>query len=109
MIDLSFDHAHRILLVRYALEITVANLDRLDSALKSFFARRGIVDTIVDFTGVPRLDFEASIVSDRGRRPSRKSDTRRVFVVASPVMFGVMRLYSAHQENRGDKPPAIVA
>src|SRR3569832_159408 len=80
----------------------------MDEALKTFFAHEGIVDTIIDFTGVPRLDFETSVVSDRGRRPSRKSDTRRVFVVNTPVLFGTMRLYSAHQEHHGYTPPTKV-
>ena len=109
MIDFLFDDANRLLLVRYRLALTIANLDRLDRELRAFFGSHALCDTIIDFSQVPNDDVDTTVVIDRAHRASRApGTTRRVFVVKDQLQYGLMRIYRARQEARGFTAPDLV-
>ncbi len=109
MIELSFDAAQPLLLVRYRLALTIPNLDRLDGALRAFFRSHALCDTIIDFSQVPGDDVDTAVVIDRAHRASRQNTTtRRVFVVKDQLQYGLMRIYRARQEARGYTAPDLV-
>ena len=81
MIELLFSNRPKVLLVRYSVEISRKNLDRLDGALARFVEREGPSDTIVDFRSVPNTDFPTWMFERRRRGPCRMPGRRRIFVV----------------------------
>jgi hypothetical protein len=109
MIELLFDSSTSLLLVRYRLALSAANLDRLDSTLRAFFRDHALCDTIIDFSQVPDDDVDTALVIDRSHRASREDGkTRRVFVVKDQLQYGLMRIYRARQEARGYTAPDLV-
>jgi len=108
MIEFRFDNLHRILLVTFEAEGTALNFARLDDLLRVFVEQHGTADTIIDFgvTGIGALN--TSDIITRASRPSRMPGRRRVFVAASDHVFGMMRLYGAHQEGIGESTPTVV-
>jgi len=108
MIDFRFDDLHRILLVTFSVEGSQANFARLDSLLKAFVEQHGTADTIVDFSAADIGPLDTGELVNRAHRPSRMPGRRRVFVAASDHVYGMMRLYGAHQENVGENTPIVV-
>ena len=106
--ELLFCRDPRVLLVRYDVEISRENFRRLDNALADFVGQQGTADTIIDFSGVPTIDFPASVLVERGRAPSRMPGRRRVFVVRNASFYGMFRLYGTYQDDRGVEPPLLV-
>jgi hypothetical protein len=108
MTRLGIDRAHGVLLVTFAGAVTVESLAVLDDQLKDFIAREGAMATAVDFTAVAAVDIAVSSLANRGRGRPLMPGQSRIFVTADDLLFGLMRLYSTHQDNRGEKAPIIV-
>lgn len=108
MIEFRFDDLHRILLVTFEAEGTALNFARLDDLLKAFVRQHGTVDTIVDFGATVLGTLNTNEIIARASRPSRMPGRRRVFVATSDHVFGMMRLYGAHQDGVGETTPAVV-
>ena len=109
MIKFRFDDLHRILLVTFEAEGTALNFARLDELLVAFVERHGTTDTIVDFSAPELGTLNTDEIIARASRPSRMPGRRRVFVAASDHVFGMMRLYGAHQDGVGETTPAWCA
>lgn len=107
MIELFFEHERRVLLVRYATELTHPNLEQLDRQLVAFVAREGRVNTIIDFSEVTG-DVPTADIRFRGESPARMPDRRRIFVAPTDLVFGMLRIYGAHQDIGGTPPPTVV-
>lgn len=104
MLDMAFDRANRILWIRFSMELTGETLKRLDEAVKQFVAREGAADAILDFSGAPQGGIETSLIHERTNARLIMPGQRRVFVAPHDHLFGMLRMYSAYQ----DDPPAIV-
>jgi hypothetical protein len=108
MTRLEIDRAKAVLLVTFAGAMTVESLAILDSQLTDFIAREGTMPTVIDFTAVTSVDVGVSSLANRGRGRTLMPGQPRVFVTTDMLLFGLLRLYSTHQDNRGERPPTIV-
>ena len=108
MIRLALNAERRVLLVTFSTAISQAGMLELDGILKSFVARHGTMDTIVDFSGVPQGPIDTREVIARARTPSRMPGRRRFFVTGTDHAFGMLRLYGAYQEGIDETAPIIV-
>jgi len=108
MISLAVDRANTVLLVQFGGPVTIASLARLDAELMHFIARNGMMSTITDFSAVTTIDVQPAILVNRGNNRSLMSGRPRIFVTDNPLMFGLLRMYSTHQDNFGELPPNIV-
>ena len=104
MIELVFDRKHRVLLVRFSVAVTRENLMHFDGLLLSFIAHHGATDVILDFTGAPATEIPTNLMRERAQRTTLVPGKRRVFVAPSDVVFGLLRLFSAHQ---GSDSPVV--
>ena len=108
MIGLAVDHRNGVLLITFASSMTVETLAELDGYVKDFVAREGTMATIIHFTDTVSVEIEASSMANRGKARALMSGQPRILVTADPLLFGLLRLYTAHQENGGERPPAVV-
>lgn len=108
MISLTVDPANGVLHVAFEGPVTVDSLLRLDAELLDFIARNGTMSTIIDFTRATTIEVQPSTLVNRGNNRSLMSGRPRVFVTNNPLMFGLLRMYSAHQDNFGEMPPTVV-
>jgi hypothetical protein len=108
MIEFLVNRERRIVLVRYAAELTPENLAKLDAMTADFAAREGVMDGIIDFRDIPTFNVPTHVVTARGRAPRRMSGRRRVFIVKDRLAFGMLRVYGAYQEDQGEDAPRIV-
>lgn len=60
------------------------------------------LDQIFDFTNVEQADLSAAMVQRLADRNPFGGGSRRVFVVRTPVMLGMMRMYQMLAELDGD-------
>lgn len=108
MISLAVDRVAGVLLVSFAGPVTLESLARLDSELLRFIAQNGVMSTVIDFTAATTIEVQPSTLVNRGNNRSLMSGRPRVFVTDNPLMFGLLRMYSAHQDNFGEMAPSIV-
>lgn len=108
MISLAVDRAARVLLVSFGGPVTLESLARLDSELLHFIAQNGVMSTVIDFTSATSIEVQPSTLVYRGNNRSLMSGRPRVFVTDNALMFGLLRMYSAHQDNFGEMAPSIV-
>ena len=64
--------------------------------------------TVVDFTDVSSVDVDSETLIDRGKARPLLSGQPRALVTTDMLLFGLLRLYSTHQDIIGEKPPKIV-
>ncbi len=108
MIDFRFDDLHRMLLVTFSVEGTNANFARLDNLLQAFVERHGTADTIIDFNDSQVGALDTGGIVARGHRPSRMPGKRRIFVAGNDHVFGMVRMYGAHQDGIGENSSEVV-
>lgn len=108
MNQFAIDRRNGVLLVTFAGSVTPESLGAFDSEVKDFVAREGSMPTIIDFTGVVSVEILSSAVANRGEQHPVMDRMPRVFVTPDPHLFGLLRLYSAHQDISGERPPAVV-
>jgi hypothetical protein len=108
MSQFAIDRENGVLLVKFAGPLTVESLITLDRELKSFIAREGIMPTVIDFTDITSVDVQTSTLIDRGKNRSLMPGQPRVFVATQSLLFGLLRVYGAHQDGSGERPPTIV-
>jgi hypothetical protein len=108
MISLAVDRANGVLLVALRGPVTVDSLASLDDALLWFVDRNGTMSTVIDFTAATCIEVQPSTVVHRGRSRSLMSGRPRVFVADNPLLYGLLRMYSAHQDGFGEMAPTIV-
>jgi hypothetical protein len=95
-------------LVSFGGPVTLESLARLDSKLLHFIAQNGVMSTIIDFTSATTIEVQPSTLVNRGNNRSLMSGRPRVFITDNPLMFGLLRMYSTHQDNFGELAPSIV-
>jgi hypothetical protein len=108
MISLSVDRANGVLLVAFGGPVTVDSLASLDDELMRFIHRNGTMSTVIDFTAATSIEVQPSTLVHRGKNRSLMSGRPRVFVADNPLMYDLLRMYSAYQDNFGEMPPTIV-
>ena len=109
MIEFFFERVHRVLLVRYAAELTQADFQELDSLLADFVACEGTADTVIDFSNIRgRVEVADLVKRARETKPSVMAACRRVLVAPRDAVFGMMRAYSTHLELKGEACPHVV-
>ena len=108
MHQFAIDHRNGVLLIKFAGPISRESLDALNDQLQAFVASNGTMPMIIDLTDVPSTDLEVSTFVSRGQIHSQMTGKRRVFVADSPLLFGLLRIYGAHQDNTGGSAPVIV-
>lgn len=108
MNQFAIDRRHGVLLVTFEGPVSPERLDALDDELKALVFSEGTMPMIIDFTGVSSVQLDSSILVTRGKNRSQMTGKPRVFVSNSPLLYGLLRIYGAHQDNTGEKTPAIV-
>jgi hypothetical protein len=108
MISLAVDRANGVLLVALGGPITIDTLASLDGELIHFVDRNGTMPTVIDFTAATSIEVQPATFVHRGKNRSLMSGRPRVFVADNPLMFGLLRMYSAHQDDFGEMAPTIV-
>lgn len=108
MIELAIDRNRGLLLVEFGGALTEDSLGVLDEDLQAFAAREGVMPTIIDFTGVDSVNVAVATMVHRGGRRSQLLGQRRIFVSSDLLLFGLLRLYGAYQDNHGETPPITV-
>jgi hypothetical protein len=108
VIDLFFEHRHRIALVRFAGDLTTDHLARLQVAARHFTGHERVVRRILDFTDVVTVQVKASVFASMGMGLATTGE--RIYVVPNPEVFGLARLYSTYQQHAGgNSAPRLVA
>ena len=108
VIELAIDRKNGLLLVEFCAPFTEESLVVLDEHLQAFVAREGVMPTIIDFTGVESVNIAVANMVSRGGQRSQLLGQRRIFVSSDLLLFGLLRLYGAYQDNRGETPPITV-
>ncbi len=108
MLAVLFERRHQIILMRYSGAFTADDLNELDGAARAFVQRQTLAASIVDLSQVRRIDMPTQRVVALAYQPPVMLDGARVYVVATAEPFGLVRLYAAHQELAGFRPPKIV-
>jgi hypothetical protein len=65
-------------------------------------------DSILDFSGVERLDLATEFVAKRGALPQLFKDRERIYVVPQDDLKLLARLYASYQAAKGWRTPVIV-
>lgn len=104
LITFAFERERRILLVRFALDLSRETLTRLDSLVRRFAALEGPADCIIDFSAVPPGSIDMALAHERSQQQLVMPGQERVFVAPGDQLFGVLRVYAARQ----DKAPLVV-
>jgi hypothetical protein len=107
LIELLFDPAHEILFLSFPAKMTRTNFERVDAVLAAYAARRGLVDTIIDFSGVSE-DIDTQMIVAHAYVAPPMQGKRRLFIVSSDLIAGLLRMYSMHHAAAGFTPPKIV-
>jgi hypothetical protein len=109
MLDLLFEHKHRVIMVRFSDRMTMDDLGRLDSKARAFAQREGPVRGIVDFTAVTVVDIPSAVIANLGMSKPIMGQAARVYVVPQPELFGLGRIYGTYQRHGGNNEPTLVA
>lgn len=105
MLSFLFEHRYRVLLSRFSGGVGDEDLLSQVRLAKAIGARRTVSGAIMDFTDVASFDVSPGVVSSLARLANRKS---RVFVVPTPEMFGLARLYATINGLSSVRPPMLV-
>jgi hypothetical protein len=108
MLKLLVDHSHSILLIQYSGVLTDADIRELNVAAKSFIRRHGQVPSIVDLSGVTRIEVPANVIRAMGTISPTMGSQKRIYVAPSDEAFGLVRLYATHQDMAGHPYPTVV-
>ena len=105
--ELLFDARQRILLIRMGPALTPEALQFMQAAVARFRAAHGGCPGILDFTLTEQVAVPlADLVALAKRRPVM-AGTRRVFVAASDVTYGLCRMVGTYQDFGGNAPEIV--
>lgn len=97
MITFAFERERRVILIRFALAFTRETLARLAGMTQRFVALEGPADSIVDFSDALPSVVDMALVHEQTHRPLVMPGQRRVFVAPGDQLYGLLRVYAAHQ------------
>ncbi|SEP51576.1 hypothetical protein SAMN02990966_08038 [Rhodospirillales bacterium URHD0017] len=108
MFDVDICQERRVILFRFHGLLSPRDFDALD---KLAAENKGAVpyDSIFDLTAIERVDLATNYVAARGDLPQAHKDRERIYVVQQDDLKLLVRLYAAYQENKGWRPPLVVA
>jgi hypothetical protein len=105
--ELLFDARQRILLIRMGPALTREALQFMQAALGRFRAAHGHCPGILDLTATEQVAVPvADLVALAKYRPVM-AGTRRIFVAANDVMYGLCRMVGAYQDLGGNAPDVV--
>lgn len=107
VVVLLYERSERVLLGRFSGTLTIADLARLDALARAQLALAVPRGAIADFTSVTRIDLPTGVIAAAAERPPALNEGR-VFVVPSPELYGLGRLFHTRQQSAGFTPPALV-
>ena len=105
MLSFLFEQRHRVLLSRFGGSVTDDELRRQVRLAKAFATREGPLRTILDFTDVTDIQVDTRTITALATRTASHT---RIFIVPRPEMFGMARLYTAHNTMAGSTAPSLV-
>lgn len=108
MLRVLFEARRRVILVRYGGVVTDGDLVELEASARRFVQHCEPTPVIVDLTSTTRIAVPTGMVVALAQAPPIMAGQSRVYVVPSPEIFGLVRLFAAHQELAGFAPPTIV-
>lgn len=108
MNQFAIDRRNGVLLVTFSGSVTPESLGAFAGEVKGFITREDSMAAIIDFTGVVLVELEASVAANLGKSGRPMPGKPRVFVTASPLLFGLLRIYGAYQDGNGERAPAVV-
>lgn len=104
----AIDRRNGVLLVKFAGELTLESLNAFNAALAGVVEHEKPTAAVIDLTGISSDGVKSSTLSSQGKMPTLMPGKPRVFVVNDPAMYGLLRIYAAHQEVSGQTSPMIV-
>jgi hypothetical protein len=108
MFDVEVCEARQVVLFRFGTSFVTADLVALDR-LATAASGAGPFDCIFDLARVETFDLKPEFVAERGEIPQAFKDRQRFYVVTHDDLKLLVRLYATYQENKGWRPPEIVA
>jgi hypothetical protein len=104
---LLFDPVSRVLLFRMGESLTPITVGRMMAAVRAFAARHGPCPGILDLSAVVDVDLPSDFVKALANRPAALAGQRRVLVAPTDLLFGICRMFGAHQDATGDSPQIV--
>jgi hypothetical protein len=108
MFTLAFEHAHRVLLVRYVGVFTSDDVVQLDRAVIEFVAQAGPVRGLLDFSSIEAFAVPHTLLAERGRQLAIMPAQERVIVAPNTEIFELARFYASLQRDVGNLEPRVV-
>lgn len=105
--ELLFDARQRILLIRMGPALTPDALQFMQAALARFRAAHGSCSGILDLTLTEQVAVPISDLVALAKHRPVMTGTRRVFVAASDVIYGLCRMVGSYQDLGGNAPEIV--
>lgn len=109
MFSLAYERSQKVLVARFIGSMTKADLNELDERVVAFIKVEGPPRAfVIDATEVVTLEVPTTEFVRRAKRPSRVSDTERVYIMPSADLYGMGRLFGTYQRMAGKREPLVV-
>jgi hypothetical protein len=105
--ELFFDPSYRVLLVKPGPALTQPVILDMYAAAGRFVAARGAYRGILDLAAVECVDVSNAFVVYQAHAIPALAGQRRVLAAPSDELFGLCRMFAAHQESQGDGPAVV--
>jgi hypothetical protein len=108
MFHLAFDAEHKVLLSSFSGTYLPEDITLRDAAVRRFVARNGLVNGIMDFSAVDRINVSMDLLIQRSHQPPILRGRQRVIVAPDEPALAFNRLVAAHQlYARKEEPPVV--
>jgi len=107
--SLHIEETARVAMARFEAALAPGQLEALAADSRALASRYGLCDSIVDFSGLVRIEIDTSYLRTMANRQPVMTGKRRVLVAPQPEMFGLGRLYGLQQAaTTGATEPEMV-
>lgn len=109
MIEVAFEHRHRILLSRFIGVFSFDDIEALDRLVKQVVHDHGPVAGLIDWSGIDTVALPPWRLVQRGRSPQIALGQKRV-MIAPPEgpIHEMVRAYADQQRDYGNVEPIVV-
>lgn len=105
---MQFDSLNRVLMARVEGVLTLSDVIGINADAALFVERESVVRFLLDLSAVDVIDIPQAVFVERARQRAALPVEDRVCVASTPLVFGMARLYAAHQGLTGNREPIIV-
>ena len=105
--ELLFDARQRILLIRMGRVLSPEALGFMQAALARFLAAHGRTSGILDLSATEEVAVPVADLVVLAKHRPVMAGTRRIFVAASDVTYGLCRMVGSYQDLGGNAPDIV--